>query len=245
MKLAWTAIIATLVGILALAPVGACDVRPDKNLTGGPDSIRTKDRIAACGHAKENRNVPPPVRDEVLKRYRLPTGAHPDYEIDHLIPLCLGGSNDLSNLWPQPRQRIEATWNVAAKERLEKRVCKLVCGPHRQIDIAEAQKDFATAQEVFASDWIEAYQKYFPKSTLTPPPPGPAPCTPPTGNNSPTEAEIKASCPTDTVVWVNLSSKKYHFSGYNNYGNTKNGKYMCERDAKAAGMIPAKNEKHP
>jgi hypothetical protein len=33
-------------------------------------------------------------RDEVL-RYGLPTGTHPDYEIDHLIPLCLGGSDAL------------------------------------------------------------------------------------------------------------------------------------------------------
>jgi hypothetical protein len=58
-KRAWAATklvaIATLVGILAAAPVDACDVRPDKSLTGGAASIRTKDRIAACGHAKENR----------------------------------------------------------------------------------------------------------------------------------------------------------------------------------------------
>jgi hypothetical protein len=32
----------------------------------------------------------------------------PDYEIDHLIPLCLGGSNVFSNLWPQARRSIEA-----------------------------------------------------------------------------------------------------------------------------------------
>jgi hypothetical protein len=35
-------------------------------------------------------------------RYGLPAGTHPDYEIDHLIPLGLGGSDDSSNLWPQP-----------------------------------------------------------------------------------------------------------------------------------------------
>ena len=95
--------IAPLTVILAIAPVSAFEVRPDKNLTGG--SVRTGDRDAACGHAKEHRG---PMfsarRDEILKRYRLPPGTHPDYEIDHLIPLCLGGSDDPSNLWPQPRR---------------------------------------------------------------------------------------------------------------------------------------------
>jgi hypothetical protein len=31
------------------------------------------------------------------------------YELDHLIPLELGGSNDLRNLWPQP---FEGEWNA-------------------------------------------------------------------------------------------------------------------------------------
>jgi hypothetical protein len=73
---------ATLVGSLATAPVGAFEVRPDKNLTGG--SVRTGDRLAACGHARENRG---PMfaarRDEILRGYGLPAGTHPDYEIDH------------------------------------------------------------------------------------------------------------------------------------------------------------------
>lgn len=224
--------IATLVGILAAAPVGACDVRPDKNLTGGAASIRTKERIAACGHAGENRgHMTRERQDEVLKRYGLPTGAHPDYEIDHLIPLCLGGSDDPSNLWPQPRRRIEATWNAEAKERLERKICDLVCAG--QID------DIAAAQEAFLSDWIEAYQKYF-KGRSIPPPPGPASCTPPPPGDG-----NELSCPSDIVVWANLTSKIYHFETSRFYGNTKNGEYMCEHDAVAAEMHPAKNEKHP
>jgi hypothetical protein len=68
----------------------------------------------------------------------------------------------------------------------------------------------------------------------------------PTGANQfSTEAEAKAHCPADTVVWVTLSSKIYHFSGTRYYGNTKNGAYMCERDTAAAGMRAAKNETHP
>jgi len=57
------------------------------------------------------------------------------------------------------------------------------------------------------------------------------------------EADAKAKCPTDTVVWVNLHSKKYHYSGHPDYGHTKRGAYMCEADANAAGYVPAKNEK--
>ena len=75
-----------------------------------------------------------------------------------------------------------------------------------------------------------------------------APTTPanPVGANQfSTEAQAKARCPTDTVVWVNLKSKVYHFSGTRNYGNTKSGAYMCERDTAAEGMRAAKNEKHP
>lgn len=59
------------------------------------------------------------------------------------------------------------------------------------------------------------------------------------------EAQAKARCPRDTVVWVNLDSKIYHFSGYKDYGHTKTGAYMCESDTAAAGFRAAKNEKHP
>jgi len=60
-----------------------------------------------------------------------------------------------------------------------------------------------------------------------------------------TEAQVKAKCPADTVVWVNAKSRIYHFAGTHNYGTTKQGAYMCEADAKAAGDRAAENEKHP
>jgi hypothetical protein len=76
----------------------------------------------------------------------------------------------------------------------------------------------------------------------------PAPSTPasPVGANQfSTEALAKARCPSDTVVWVNLTSKIYHFSGTKDYGTTKQGAYMYERDTAASGMRAAKNETHP
>ena len=29
------------------------------------------------------------------------SGERSEYKVDHFIPLCVGGSNEMSNLWPQ------------------------------------------------------------------------------------------------------------------------------------------------
>jgi hypothetical protein len=58
-----------------------------------------------------------------------------------------------------------------------------------------------------------------------------------------TEAEAKAACGGDAVVWANTSTKVYHHAGHATYGKTKRGAYMCEKDTAAAGIRPAKNEK--
>ena len=57
-----------------------------------------------------------------------------------------------------------------------------------------------------------------------------------------TEAEAKARCPTDTVVWVNSKSHIYHYAGTRSYGRTKQGAYMCEADANAAGDRASKSK---
>jgi hypothetical protein len=76
--------------------------------------------------------------------------------------------------------------------------------------------------------------------------PAPTAATAPTGANEfAAEALAKAHCPADTVVWANLNTKVYHFSGNKNYGTTKEGAYMCEKDAAGQGVRAAKNEKHP
>jgi hypothetical protein len=74
--------------------------------------------------------------------------------------------------------------------------------------------------------------------------PAPARRAPTGANEFPTEAEAKAHCPGDTIVWANTKSRIYHFSGHRDYGSTKAGAYMCERDTAAAGIRAAKNEKH-
>lgn len=89
-----------------------------------------------------------------------------------------------------------------------------------------------------------------PPATTAAPAPGP---TPSASKEGPTleagqfadEASAKSRCPTDTVVWVNLPSKVYHFAGAKSYGITKRGAYMCEKDAIAGENRASKNEKRP
>jgi len=76
-------------------------------------------------------------------------------------------------------------------------------------------------------------------------PAAPSAATPSGANQYSTEAQAKGRCGSGTVVWVNLNSKIYHFTGHKDYGHTKSGAYMCERDAMSEEMRAAKNEKHP
>jgi len=100
-----------------------------------------------------------------------------------------------------------------------------------------------------------APQKPTPTTTAAPAP-APAPTPPPQisaqkdqatleAGQFADEASAKARCPTDTVVWVNLPSKVYHFAGTKSYGTTKRGAYMCEKEAIAAEDRASKAEKHP
>lgn len=96
-----------------------------------------------------------------------------------------------------------------------------------------------------------APQKPAPTTTATPAP-APAPQTSAPKDQATLEAgqfadeaSAKARCSTDTVVWVNLPSKVYHFAGTKSYGTTKRGVYMCEKEAIAGENRASKTEKHP
>jgi hypothetical protein len=56
------------------------------------------------------------------------------------------------------------------------------------------------------------------------------------------EASAKAHCGSDTVVWLNTSSKVYHLAGTPSYGKTKKGAYTCQKDADQSGAHLAKGE---
>jgi hypothetical protein len=101
--------------------------------------------------------------------------------------------------------------------------------------------------------WRSRCRPAAPAAAPATPPPAPKAAAAPAGkaagatgaNEYSTEADAKAKCGSDIVVWVNLKSKIYHFAGNRDYGNTKEGTYMCEKEAIAGGDRAAKNEKHP
>ena len=50
-----------------------------------------------------------------------------------------------------------------------------------------------------------------------------------------TEQSAKQHCPTDTVMWLNLPTVIYHYTGQHWYGNTKSGAYVCQKEADKVG----------
>lgn len=80
---------------------------PDPRLTPGslcdrPSTHRYPERIPYC-----ERNVESHTKREIFREYDAKLGYNTrsmnrqDFKIDHYIPLCMGGSNEKDNLWPQ------------------------------------------------------------------------------------------------------------------------------------------------
>mgnify|MGYP001227086479 CR=1 FL=1 len=56
-----------------------------------------------------------------------------------------------------------------------------------------------------------------------------------------TEAAAQRHCPSDQVVWLNTRSGIYHEKGMRWYGRTKQGAYVCRKEADAAGYRDTRN----
>ena len=118
------------------------------------DDAITVDLICTPGYSKCIRNVPQAEKNAVYQSYGL-AGNHTGYcdtkqgcEVDHLISLELGGSNDQTNLWPQPYQGTD--WNAHVKDQLENFLHAQVCVGNIALD---------KAQQEIAKDWIALYKK--------------------------------------------------------------------------------------
>lgn len=143
-------IIAALLLITATASYAAeLPQLPDSKMTpGAVDPAGTVDKICTVGYTATVRNVPDSLKKQVFAEYNIDPKSD-KFEVDHLISLELGGSNDIKNLWPQ--SYTTTPWNAHKKDTLENKLHALICA--KKLDMATAQKDIAT-------NWIEAYKKY-------------------------------------------------------------------------------------
>ena len=99
------------------------------------------------------------MKAEVLAAYNIPDAKSPYYEVDHLVPLAIGGANVVANLWPEPWA--EAVQKDVLEVELQRRVC------HGLLSQAEAQREVA-------DDWAAAYTRYVGGPLVVAPDPGAA-----------------------------------------------------------------------
>jgi hypothetical protein len=93
------------------------------------------DVICVPGYSAGARDVDAGTRTRVFASYGVADEDRSKYELDHLIPLELGGSNDEKNLWPQP---LSASGSDAHdKDKAENAFHAAVCSG--ETDLAAAQ----------------------------------------------------------------------------------------------------------
>lgn len=116
---------------------------PDSGFT--PGDVKTTDASLVCisSYGKNARNIPVELQKQVFHEYSL-TYPNDDYEIDHLVPLELGGSNDIKNLWPQSKE------TAPRKNEVEAWLRRQVC---------EGTFSLEAAQNALKTDWLAQYQK--------------------------------------------------------------------------------------
>ena len=130
------------------SPYGAFPYLPDPTKTPGDTLDVTASDICVSGYSSKVRNVPQSEKDQVYQEYGISSHAPNSYEVDHLISLELGGSNSISNLWPES---YTGDWNAHIKDKLENKLHDLVCS---------GTLDLKSAQQQIATNWIGAYQQY-------------------------------------------------------------------------------------
>lgn len=126
---------------------------PDPDCTPGavfPDA--PKNEICVSGYSGKVRNVSVSLKKKVFAQYGIsypvPFGS---YEIDHLIPLSLGGSNDIANLWPKSAEPFPGFYE------------KNITGNYLHEEVCVGRVALSVAQEKMASNWFLIYQNLDPK----------------------------------------------------------------------------------
>jgi hypothetical protein len=121
---------------------------PDHHCTPGVVATTNVPKVCTPGYTEQVRNVSESTKNAVYREYGIRTHSRGQYEIDHLIPLELGGSNSIRNLFaeaalPKP--------GFHQKDVLENKLHSLVCSGDLNI---------RTAQKAIASNWLAAYKRY-------------------------------------------------------------------------------------
>lgn len=114
---------------------------PNSALTPGAVFRVTKTEVCVSGYTARVRSVPLSVRKKVFAEYGIAYADRAKYEVDHLISLELGGSNDIKNLWPEPYAGAQG---ARVKDKVENHLHSLVCA---------GTLSLATAQRAIASNW--------------------------------------------------------------------------------------------
>ena len=123
---------------------------PNPKLTPGATVKIGKDSLCA-GSETVDGSLSISLKRKVFELYGMRTESAVPHNIDHLIPVSLGGSNAIENLWPQP---LSGEWSYSQKNKLERRLRKLVCS---------GELDLETAQREISTDWVSAFKKYMGK----------------------------------------------------------------------------------
>jgi hypothetical protein len=105
------------------------------------DETRYPERIQYCRRDVESDRKRGIFRDyDRAYGYHMQSMNRMEFKIDHLIPLCMGGSNNDSNLWPQHKEIYELT------DPIEPLLCDLMAaGSIKQLravqEIMDAKRD--------------------------------------------------------------------------------------------------------
>lgn len=121
---------------------------PDSACTPGAIfTSATPDVICVSGYTRTVRNVPFSEKDQAYAEYGIASHVPGQYEVDHMVPLELGGNNTIANLWPEAAS---PTPGFHEKDMVENYLHDQVCSGG--MSLHDAQKEIAT-------NWLAVYNR--------------------------------------------------------------------------------------
>ncbi len=135
---------------------GCASEVPDDSVTPGivasTDQREVCETVGGLTYSKRHRATPYHLKEEIRER----DGCDPhNSEVDHRLPLALGGDDVEGNLSCQPGPAAGVTWNFHDKDRLEVYAWESVC-KHHTMSLGAAQAMFLAP-----SNWIKRYCEVF------------------------------------------------------------------------------------